>query len=164
MNRKYTEFDKYVIKQIKKTFRFLENEYCFKIDSIINEASGVFIYYKNRTTAICVSLDERMGGVFIDLIRLVNNLIPERPIFYNKKQQINYYDLCNILEIRAPFLGIDHPHIDDLVFNSEREKVLRKVLKQHADALKEYASDVLNGDFSVFEELRSKKRGKYRSR
>ncbi len=153
MKQKYTEFDNYVITQIKKAFSFLETEYAFLIEEVIVEGSVISVLYKNSTTGVLVFLDDRANGLYVDISRLVNNKIPEIPIYYRKNDRMDSFILSSILSLRAPSLHIDAPNIDDLVFNPGREKVVSSVIKQHAKALKMYAQDVLRGDFSIFNEL-----------
>lgn len=153
MKRKNTEFDDYVITQIKRSFKFLETDYDCSIDKIENESWGLNVFYKNLTTAVRVFLDDSGIGMGVELIRLVNNAIPDRPSYYRKNTKIHFYALGNILDIRVPYLYIDEPTLDELLFNPGCEKVMSSVIKQHAKALKMYAQDILKGDFSIFDEL-----------
>lgn len=153
MENTLKDFDKYFVNKCKELFSFLEKEFDCELEEIVKESYGLIIYYKNRTTAIQISLEERDGGIFVELIRLVNNKIPERPIQIDKYTELHRFDLEDLLDIKKASLKIKHPPLDDLVFNLCREKVLEKVLFQCAEGLKLYASDILNGDFAIFSQL-----------
>jgi hypothetical protein len=155
MKQKYTKFDNYVIEQIKKSFKFLEDEYYCSIDKIEKDSWAMSVFYKNATTAVRICLDQSGAGLYVDLIRLINNKFPEEPIYYRKNTKMDSFIFTGILKLRAPSLTIDEPNLDDLVFNPGREKVISSVLRQHAGALKKYAQDVLSGDFKIFDKLNS---------
>ena len=64
--------------------------------------------------------------------------------------RVNFQDL---LDAKGVHSAIDRPSLDDLVFNPGREKVIEGVLSQFAEAVKLYATEILNGDFAIFSTL-----------
>lgn len=152
MNKKTTEFYEYFVNTCKKEFKFLEKEFSLKYDeSIIGH--GATVFYKSDKVAVAITLSESYGAILIDLIRLKNKEIPIHPTEIEQDTELNEFDFKNLLNIRNPKLIFERPLIDDLVFNPGREKVVKRVLKQYAEALHIYATDVLNGDFTIFPEL-----------
>lgn len=138
---------------VKKNFKFLEKEFGFFVFKVEDEIWGEAVTYINKTTAITISLEERDGGIFLELYKLIDGCMPEKPITITQKTKLHSFEFENLLLLRAPSLQLEHPFIDDLVFKPGKEKVIGKVLKQCADALKMYAIDVLRGDFTVFFDL-----------
>lgn len=132
-----------------KSFEFLEEEFGCKPVSVKREFYGTFIVYKNTTTAIRVSIEPYDGGIFVFLIRLVRGEIPEYPSSIEATTSLFWFDLEDLIALRAPSLKLDRPPLDDLFKPSN----LEKILAQYAQALRKYAIDILRGDFSVFNEL-----------
>lgn len=153
MDYNLTEFENFFVDKCKEVFLFLEKEFDCNLESQIKNTCGLTICYKNSTTAIQISLEERDGGIFVELVRLVNNKISERPIQINKRTKLYRFDLEDLLDVKNASLKIEHPPLEDLVFNSGREKVVEKVLIQYAEGVRRYAKDVLNGDFAIFSQL-----------
>lgn len=141
------------ISLVGKNFKFLEQKFGFFAFKVEDEAWGEAVTYINKTTAIKISLEERDGGIFLELCKLIDGCIPEKPITITQKTKLYSFEFENLLLLRAPSLQLEHPLIDDLVFKPGKEKVMGKVLKQYADTLKIYAKDVLKGDFTVFSDL-----------
>lgn len=92
--------------------------------------------------------------MFVDLIKLVNGKIPPYPIFIKPETELHWFDLKDLIYLRAPQLKIEQPPIDSL-FKPRRnfEKFIEKILIQYANSLEQYAIDVLKGDFRIFAEL-----------
>lgn len=130
----------------------MEKEFLIKYyESIIGD--GVTVIYKNNKVAVSITLSEKYGGILIDLIRLKNKEIPIHPVEIDQTTELNEFDFEDLLYIRNPALKIEKPSLDDLVFNLGREKVVERVLKRYAEALRIYAKDILKGDCSIFHQL-----------
>ncbi len=150
---KNRDVSEYFVLVCKKNFHFLEKEFLFKHYVTIFGDGGVTVTYKSDKAAIVVSLNERHGGILVDLIRLKDNQIPDLPIEIDKDTKLNEFDFEDLLTIRNRDGKIEKPDLDDLVFNAGREKIIGKTLKQYAMALHAYAKDILRGDFEVFNKL-----------
>jgi hypothetical protein len=153
MINKVSKKNRFFINNCKEIFKFLINEYEFKLAGTHIENLYLEVVFKNKTTAIAIRLEERDGGITVELIKLINGDIPSGSIFIFSDTKLNLFDLEILLAIRDASQKIEHPNLDDLVFKPGWEKVMRRVLKQFARAVKQYADDVLRGDFSVFPEL-----------
>lgn len=146
-----SNFEKYVNAQIKVHFSFLGEKYDFEIVSEDFDTTHTSICYKNKTTAVIISLDQRMGMILVTLIRLVNKSIPEIQVHYSKDEPINYFCLGNLLDIRAPDVHIEQPDIEALLFKRDSKSLISRIFKENAEALEKYGKDVLLGDFSVLD-------------
>ena len=128
-------------------FRFLEEELGFVVKKKERESYGVFITYKNPTTAIRISFEPREGGIFILISRLVEGKIPEYPIFIQPDTVLHSFYLDDVIRTKVPNFQFDFKG-NKLSSSDQFERALNEV----ADALKKYASDVLQGDFESFED------------
>lgn len=137
------------IKLCKKTFIFLEKDFGCKIIREEKVSVEAYVTYQNNTTAVLLTFSPRDGGIFLDLIRLVNGIIPDNIYEFSQNLTLNSFDLSNVLLIRDPEFEIERPSFDELF----KEKVIKSVLNQKAYVLKTYASDILKGDFSIFPQL-----------
>jgi len=135
-------------KLCKKIFKFLEDEFNFKLVNSEQESCGIYITYQNPTTAIRISLEPRGGGVFILMHRLINGKIPKYPIFIEAETLLNSYYLDDLISLKAPSFKIEQ-QVEKISNHNEIERIL----VQYANALKHYAKDILKGDFQVFDLL-----------
>ncbi len=132
----------------KETFKFLKNEYGFYELIEERESYGVYLTYKNNTTAVRISYEPMEGGVFVLLARLVNGEIPKDPIFIKPDTELNSFYLDDLVKLRKPDILVESkPQIE-----SSQEEV-RQYLIIVSDQLRECAGDVLSGKFNVFREL-----------
>ena len=133
----------------KNAFRFLEERFGCRVVAVERRAYGTYIVYLNSTMGVRLSLQPREGGIFVDLVRLINGKIPEYPIFVKSQDPLHWFDLEDLVGLRAPHLKIKQPPVGTLC----RPKVLKEVLVKYANLLQRYASDVLKGDFKIFPRL-----------
>ncbi len=131
-------------------FRFLEEEYGFRVTEEKSDVFGSYITYRNTTTAVIISFEPREGGVFIRLYRLVDGKIPDYPVFVHPDTQLNMFYLDTLLEVRVPSLHVEQ---DPKEMAKPSLSKLKEVLQQYAALLHLYANDILRGDFKVFEDL-----------
>lgn len=132
----------------RRLFQFLVVE--FGCDLIANERDnfGVYITYKNATTAIRISFEPREGGIFVLLSRLVGGNVPTYPIFIGPETVINSFYLDDIISLRDPSKGMQQTLPKEIT-----KTYLEKCLATYADALRQYGADILRGDFGLFREL-----------
>lgn len=135
-------------KKCRESFRFLEDVYMCVVTEEEN-AYGVFITYLNKTTSVRISYEQREGGLFLFVSKLINGDIPEYPIVITQDSEINGFYLDDILSIRAPE-EIKKFH-EMLSKGSQSE--LAAELFFYASMLKKHAKDILLGNFYIFSEL-----------
>jgi hypothetical protein len=131
-------------------FRFLEEEFGFSRRSSERTRYGSHIAYTNETTSVRVSLEPREGGIFVELSRLVDGEVPSAPVIIESDSVLNSFDLDDVLLLRLgpPGEALGAPSaftVDEI----EAE------LDTYATALRDYASDILRGDFELFPRLES---------
>lgn len=133
----------------EKEFDYLFVNYNFKIIKKVKESWGYRIYLKNNTTGIIITYELRECFVFIQLCKLENGEFVKdegemRPdsILYNF-----YYE--DLLSIKSPE-SIFPKYSNETILDDE---LLKRLVKHHADKIKEYSIDIINGDFTIFSEL-----------
>lgn len=139
-------------------FKFLKEEFKFiKVETNI-ETYGTFLTYKNNTTAIKLSFEPMEAGVYVYIMRLINNDIPDSPIDINSNTELYGFYLEDIIHFKDKNFILKRPPLKEIIKN----KVLKQIVAQYAKALKLYASDILNGNFKIFFQLEKivKKRAK----
>jgi hypothetical protein len=129
----------------RKYFGFLSEEFGFREAKKESSSWGHILYFKNDTTAVRVSLEWEYPGVFVHLYRLVDGQVVENPIIIRQESELTNYSVDDLLSIRAPELGLSP------IFGHSDE--IEKKLESYASAVRAYAADVLEGDFTVFAEL-----------
>jgi hypothetical protein len=128
---------------VDRCFAFLEAAYGFRRTSTRDEGQdGIFVRYRNETTAVEISYEPTVDEIQVFLIKLELGRVPS----YMESWQRNWVPLFRYLD-----------HVDasgaegsERVRWGDREG-LRNVLAQHAQALREHGRKVLSGDFSVFD-------------
>jgi hypothetical protein len=131
-----------------KAFRFLAEEYsCWNIPDDLSEYRAACVW-RNTTTAVTVSLELTYPGLFVKLSRLVDDRIPETPIHVENESVLHSFYLEDLVTLRGPHEIVRYK-ADDL-WNPD--KVAELV---YLDALltRKHASDILRGDFAIFQEL-----------
>ena len=148
MNRK--NFDQIVLEQ----FNFLINDYGFKLVKKREENWGYDIVFLSATTGVRIIYEIREAYIFIKLYRLVNGELVENPCPIIENSVLNVFSLGDIVTIRNPDAtmkpayqyGVDSEFYDE-------ENGLTLYVSKFADNLKNYAEDVLTGNFGIFTEL-----------
>lgn len=143
--------DSYDIQEPRRTFtqRCLSKfkyltAYGLELMSIEEDTYGVEITYKNQTTGIKVSFEDRENAIFVYLIRLANG---EIPAYLDAPSRWFYLD--NVVKLRSPSTTLCSKELGRWLTSQD----IDHILTEYAEALKEYGEDVLCGDFSVFVEL-----------
>jgi hypothetical protein len=130
-------------------FRFLIERFGCKRTAKGASAGVYTVTYQNSTTAVEIGLEWQEQYVYVELCRLVDGRIKDNPIVIGPESQLTVFNLEDVLEIRNPGLKLSHKHF------ARRLTVdaLDKILSHYARALEESASDILRGDFSLFDKL-----------
>ncbi|MEN6391639.1 MAG: hypothetical protein ABFD04_14600 [Syntrophomonas sp.] len=131
--------------RIRKSFLYLETKYNFELIKSQKDPFGEYVLYKNSTTAVQIRYEWREKKLFILLIRLINDQIPEYPHFIKLDTKLNhfYFDDVMTLVLNRPLKKNE----------MDSEMDFEKSIKFYSKALEEYGRDILMGDFKVFSEL-----------
>lgn len=140
------------LKLIRSIFKFLEENFGCIITEVKHEFYGTFVTYRNPTTFVEVSIEPREGGVFVHVGRLIDGKIPEYPIHIEPDTKLDAFYLDDIIDLRAPSSKIEQPSTE-VFFKPRNLKKIEHVLTEYARALRQYAVDILKGDFRVFTHL-----------
>jgi hypothetical protein len=127
-------------------FNFLKHEYGCELISCIDDPDFYKLTFKNATTGVTIIYEYRDANVFIYLHRLVNGQIIEDKTPISKDTQLNSIELSYIVQYRDAE-KLNKP-IYDLSVTSFEDMVSKL-----ANNLRNFASDVLNGQFDVFLEI-----------
>lgn len=130
-------------------FAFLRTDF----QSVITEHSDEHwwysrIVYQNATTAVEIVYSVEFECVEVLLVRLVDGKRPPYPVFISEQPLLHHFMLDSLLELRAPqsvraiklHVSLDPAEVD-------------VQLSSWAEALRQHGTDVLQGDFSVFDVL-----------
>jgi hypothetical protein len=142
------------ISTIEKQFKYLKDTYSFELIKIKKEPLAYSLLYLNSTTAIKLEFEARESYLFITLYKLENGQFIDNPILIKESSVLHGYSLDDILTLRKPSAMIKPTYQYSESFNYH-SKIggLDKYISDFAYNLKMYASDVLNGNFTIFEEL-----------
>jgi hypothetical protein len=102
----------------------------------------------NETTCLRIMVDRREGRPLIGLCRVRGGQPPEgRPIFVDLDRPLDEIDFDSLVALRGGTLDGPHKWV-------ATEEAITGLLGEYVPLLDQYASDVLNGDFTVFEQMR----------
>jgi Uncharacterized protein conserved in bacteria (DUF2188). len=141
-------------------FRFLVDQFGFG-NPKKRVGGGLYrVIYQSRSTAVEIGLEWREQYIYVELFRLIDGKIKENPIIIRPESKLNEFNLEDLLAIRAPHYKLspnyfDKPYkLSPNYFNKSLSlESVQYVLIHYATVLREFAKDVLQGDFSVFSEL-----------
>ncbi len=138
----------------KESFLFLENDHYLNLSSCVEKNWGYELIYLNQTTAVKVSYEFQEAYIFIMLYKLVDGKLIYNPIEINAQTELHGYSLDDLLLIKNPSVIIKPAYLygeESTYYN--KENGLELFVNAFANNLKEYAKDVLNGNFKIFEAL-----------
>ena len=138
----------------KEQFKFLESDFGFRLSKCDKEDWGYELIYLNNTTGVKITYEFREAYIFIILYKLVNGNLIENPRSIQENTILYGYGLDDIISLRnsqalikpAYQYGKESEYYD-------KKKGLILYVSAFANNLKEYAADVLSGDFTIFNEL-----------
>lgn len=132
---------------VAASFAFLETDYDFRHSSTRDEGrDGIFTRFRNDTTAVEVAYEPADDTIEVFLIKIERERVPS----YESSWQTNWVPLFRYLD----FVGVSAAEGSKQVAWGDRDS-LRRSLAQLAEALREHGSDVLTGDFAVFDEAKA---------
>lgn len=137
----------------KEQFKFLESDFDFQISKCNQEDWGYELIYLNKTTGVKITYEFREAYIFILLYKLINGKMLENPRNIQENTILNCYGLDDIINIRNPQALIKpaYQYGEESKY-FDKNKGLKLYVTAFAKNLKEYTSDVLAGDFRIFNE------------
>lgn len=103
----------------------------------------------NQVVAVDLSFEARDFYLFVKLVRLQNGKLPPSPGEIRPNTVLHSFDLDDIVGMRSP-PSLIPPYEGSTVFDLE---FFEQIATTQSKNLREFASDVLEGDFSIFEKL-----------
>jgi hypothetical protein len=135
--------------KVEVHFRYLQTKYHFRVVQVDDSHWWhTRLVYQNETTAIYVDRSVEFDRVELSLLRLINGKIPDLTVFVTPDVTLSEFLFDNLLQVRAPLLLPDLRTLKGL-----QEEQIEASLAFLANALEQYAADVLRGDFTIFAEL-----------
>jgi len=136
-----------------KQFKFLEFDYGFQLVKSVKEDWGYELIYLNNTTGVKIIYEFREAYIFIILYKLVDGKLIENPKSIDENTVLYGFGLDDIIGLRFPQALIKpaYQYGEESKYY-DKKKGLTLYVTAFSDNLKEYASDVLEGDFKIFHE------------
>jgi hypothetical protein len=128
---------------VREKFRFLEEDYGFKLVSTECDRDTSVVPYQNDTTGVSAYYEPRDSSVWVVLRRLVNGELP------GYDDPINTHGLYAIVSLRSPGAWVGEKHDPGPLTPAEMETRI----DEQAKALRTHGADILRGDFSIFPKL-----------
>jgi hypothetical protein len=128
-----------------KDFSYL-SDYGFSLVKTEKDNSGCFLTYKNKSLALKISLDR--DGIEIVFFKLSNNEIPPYPIFFDPSEEFLVFNANDLLFAKC------QKHFEQVTKRLYEESYLKAKVKEFAELLRLYASDVLLGNFEVLGKIK----------
>lgn len=137
----------------KEQFKFLESDFGFRLSKSEKEDWGYELIYLNKTTGVKITYEFREAYIFIMLYKLVDGSLLENPGRIQENTILYGYGLDDIISLRNPQALIKpaYQHGEGSEYYNKK-KGLKLYVTAFANNLEEYASDVLSGDFKIFNE------------
>ncbi|EJO68549.1 hypothetical protein [Leptospira kirschneri] len=138
----------------KKYFKFLELDYDFRFIKSKRESWGYEILYLNQTTGVKIVYEYREAYIFIFLYKLVNGELIEDPGEIVQSTLLRSFSLGDIINIRNPsaLLKPTYEYPENSKYH-DKEKGWEEYISDFGKNLKNYANDVLTGNFEIFEKI-----------
>lgn len=133
----------------RDSFKYLETDFKCKLISVVHDAHGTYLVYKNLASAVKISFAPYDGYIYVDVVRLLNGNIPQYPIFIKSDSILYEYSLFDVIMRKDPSFKIKIPSFNEW----NKYDIIKRDIRLRAEWLKTYASDILRGDFSIFPEL-----------
>jgi DNA-binding protein Fis len=131
-----------------KSFQFLVDQFGFR-NGVRKSEGGLYrVIYQSETTAVEIGLEWREQYIYVELLRLVNGKIKENPVIIELDSELTVFNLEDLIALRAPKTKLSPGFNKRLTIES-----VKYALTHYARALREFGTDVLKGDLSVFAEL-----------
>ncbi len=134
----------------REAFRFLEDDYEFKLMQTTRDRYTLVMLYQNTTTGIKVEFEPREDKIWLMLYRLVNGQLPKyKNVLDLDSDMTNRFDLDTLIEFKAPWLLAARKAQRTAL----SEYDMQSSLVETATALRQYGEGILNGNFTDFADL-----------
>lgn len=141
-------FDEILINE----FDFLVQEFNFYLESIKKEKWGYELVYLNQTTGVIITYEFQEAYVFIVLYRLINGRIIKNLRSIEPETKLNGFSLDDIISFHNPQALIRPTYEYDSTSKYHNSLLgLKSYVSDFASNLKEYAFEILNGNFRIFD-------------
>jgi hypothetical protein len=141
-------------KIVEEEFRFLISDFQFHLEKCKKIDGGFDIVYANNVCGVRIYYEFREAYIFITLYKLQNGRLIANPRPLKPESKLTGYSLDYILLQRAPNAIVKPVYsygAGSEFYDKERGVAL--YVSKFAKNLREHASDVLRGDFKIFEKL-----------
>jgi hypothetical protein len=91
--------------------------------------------------------------VSVLLLRLIDGRLPDYEMSIEPGTILNSFYLEDLVALRDPTFKVKQPLFDLFPAGGPDRRLLKKILNHYATSLERNATDVLKGDFRVFEKL-----------
>lgn len=134
----------------RETFRFLEDDYEFKLMQTTRDRYTLVMLYQNTTTGIQVEFEPREHRAGLMLYRLVDGQLPKyRDVWDLDSDMTNRFDLDTLIEFKAPWLLTARKAQRTTLSDYD----MQSSLVETATALRQYGEGILRGIFTDFADL-----------
>lgn len=137
----------------KEQFRFLESDYGCKLTKCQKTDWGFEMIYISPTTGIKITYEFQQAYIFITLYQLINGNLIENSGSINKDSLLFGYGLDDIISLRNPSALIKpaYQYGENSEYYNKKNGLLLFVAA-FAKNLKDYAADIISGNFDIFKE------------
>lgn len=137
----------------KKQFKFLESDFGFKLIVCNKQNWGYEMTYLSDKVGVKINYEFSEAYIFIMLYKLMDGKLIENPRIIENSTILYGYSLDDIVNLQNPSALIKPAY--QYGGGSEyydKEKGLTLYVSAFANNLKEYAANILVGDFKIFKE------------
>jgi hypothetical protein len=136
--------------KVDQHFHYLIQDFGYRVSNGDISAWVTNAIYRSSTTAVSVDRSVEFDCVEIYLMRLIDRKIPQGLESIQFEPTLNRVYLGSILSLRGP-----QAHDTSRTMIGLSDEQIEKSLAFWAGALRYYATDVLQGDFAVFEQIKA---------
>jgi hypothetical protein len=140
---------------VLEIFDFLITDYGFAVMKTEKDGHGARITLGSNAAAIQLNYEPGGLRIWVLLYRLLKGHLPEYPLTVIPGEKSDLFYIQDIMVAKEPRIrGSDlYVSIGQLgMFTPITEEYLREKLQTIADCVRQYAQDVLAGNFTIFEE------------
>lgn len=137
-----------LLAEIKKALQPLAERFGLRVKEEVDRPDFADAIYVNDTTGLSVSVDWSEFRLFVRLHELISGELPAEPFSYTTGPQLQSFDADDLLILRAG----GGSAVGSML--GERDNYAAgRMVAEYAKVLGQHATDVLSGDFTVFQEL-----------
>ena len=133
----------------EKEFQFLPDEFGFKKRARKKDAGVYSLLYETKTTDVAISFEWRDQYIDISLGRRDRKAPQEKGRLPRPEDELTVFGLEDLLKLRTGEYAISENRFGRAL----TRKDIKEILNTYARGLRKHATDVLQGDFSIFPSL-----------